>query len=40
MHGPLLLNQEFRTFDFLSPGEGPDYVLPGDEKAKESKPGS
>ena len=28
------LNQEFRTFDFLSPWEGTDYVLPGDEKAK------
>jgi NADH-quinone oxidoreductase subunit C len=29
------LNQEFRSFDFLSPWEGTDYVLPGDEKAKE-----
>jgi NADH-quinone oxidoreductase subunit C len=28
------LNQEFRSFDFLSPWEGADYVLPGDEKAK------
>jgi NADH-quinone oxidoreductase subunit C len=28
------LAQEFRNFDFLSPWEGPDYVLPGDEKAK------
>src|SRR5437588_10360097 len=28
------LAQEFRTFDFLSPWEGPDYPLPGDEKAK------
>src|SRR4029079_3496058 len=27
------LAQEFRNFDFLSPGEGTDYVLPGDEKA-------
>ncbi|MEI9805451.1 MAG: NADH-quinone oxidoreductase subunit C [Pseudolabrys sp.] len=26
------LAQEFRTFDFLSPWEGTDYVLPGDEK--------
>jgi NADH-quinone oxidoreductase subunit C len=25
------LTQEFRTFDFLSPWEGTDYVLPGDE---------
>lgn len=30
------LAQEFRTFDYLSPWEGTDYVLPGDEKA-ESK---
>jgi NADH-quinone oxidoreductase subunit C len=28
------LNQEFRSFDFLSPWEGTDYILPGDEKAK------
>ncbi len=26
------LSQEFRNFDFLSPWEGTDYVLPGDEK--------
>ena len=31
------LAQEFRTFDFLSPWEGTEYVLPGDEKA--GKPG-
>jgi NADH-quinone oxidoreductase subunit C len=30
------LAQEFRTFDFLSPWEGTDYTLPGDEKAKRS----
>jgi NADH-quinone oxidoreductase subunit C len=29
------LNQEMRQFDFLSPWEGVDYVLPGDEKAKQ-----
>ena len=40
VYEPVRLNQEFRTFDFLSPWEGPNYVLPGDEKAKESKPGS
>jgi NADH-quinone oxidoreductase subunit C len=28
------LNQEFRNFDFLSPWEGTEYILPGDEKAK------
>jgi NADH-quinone oxidoreductase subunit C len=31
---PVKLVQEFRTFDYLSPWEGSDYVLPGDEKAK------
>jgi len=30
------LAQEFRNFDFLSPWEGTEYVLPGDEKAKGS----
>jgi NADH-quinone oxidoreductase subunit C len=34
---PVRLTQEFRNFDFLSPWEGPDYPLPGDEKA-EQKP--
>jgi NADH-quinone oxidoreductase subunit C len=34
MYEPVRLAQEFRTFDFLSPWEGTDYVLPGDEKAK------
>lgn len=30
---PVRLTQEMRNFDFASPWEGPDYVLPGDEKA-------
>jgi NADH-quinone oxidoreductase subunit C len=30
---PVKLTQEYRQFDFLSPWEGTDYVLPGDEKA-------
>ena len=34
VYEPVKLNQEFRNFDFLSPWEGADYVLPGDEKAK------
>ena len=34
------LAQEFRSFDFLSPWEGTDYVLPGDEKAKTERKGS
>ena len=37
MYDKVMLNQEFRTFDFLSPWEGTNYVLPGDEKAKEGK---
>ncbi|MCC0056941.1 MAG: NADH-quinone oxidoreductase subunit C [Rhodobiaceae bacterium] len=32
---PVRLAQEFRNFDFLSPWEGTEYVLPGDEKAKD-----
>ena len=34
VYEPVRLNQEFRTFDFLSPWEGADYPLPGDEKAE------
>ena len=32
VYEPVKLTQEFRNFDFLSPWEGTDYVLPGDEK--------
>ena len=35
VYEPVELKQEFRDFDFLSPWEGAEYVLPGDEKAKE-----
>ena len=36
VYEPVQLTQEFRSFDFLSPWEGAiDYVLPGDEKAKD-----
>ncbi|MCG6121170.1 MAG: NADH-quinone oxidoreductase subunit C [Microvirga sp.] len=34
VYEPVKLTQEFRNFDFLSPWEGTEYVLPGDEKAK------
>jgi NADH-quinone oxidoreductase subunit C len=34
VYDPVRLAQEFRNFDFLSPWEGPEYMLPGDEKAK------
>ncbi len=33
VYEPVRLNQEFRKFDFMSPWEGADYPLPGDEKA-------
>ena len=35
VYKPVNLRQEFRNFDFLSPWEGTEYVLPGDEKAKQ-----
>ncbi|MEO1647370.1 MAG: NADH-quinone oxidoreductase subunit C [Pseudomonadota bacterium] len=35
VYEPVELAQDMRTFDFLSPWEGSDYVLPGDEKAAE-----
>ena len=34
---PVQLTQEFRSFDFLSPWEGGEYALPGDEKASPAK---
>jgi len=33
VYEPVRLQQEFRSFDFLSPWEGMDKILPGDEKA-------
>ena len=33
VYQPVQLAQDFRSFEFLSPWEGTDYVLPGDEKA-------
>lgn len=35
VYEPIKLIQDFRNFDFLSPWEGADYVLPGDEKAEQ-----
>ena len=35
VYQPVELAQDFRSFDFMSPWEGADYVLPGDEKAAE-----
>ncbi|XAP77305.1 NADH-quinone oxidoreductase subunit C [Citromicrobium bathyomarinum] len=33
VYEPVELAQDLRQFDFMSPWEGADYVLPGDEKA-------
>ena len=33
VYEPVKLVQEYRNFDYLSPWEGANYVLPGDEKA-------
>ncbi len=36
VYEPVELAQELRQFDFMSPWEGAEYVLPGDEKAATS----
>ena len=36
VYEPVKLAQDLRSFDFMSPWEGADYVLPGDEKAAQS----
>ena len=38
VYEPVELAQDFRTFEFMSPWEGANYVLPGDEKAAEVPP--
>jgi len=40
VYEPVSLPQDFRTFDFLMPWEGPEYHLPGDEKATGEAPGA
>lgn len=35
VYEPVSLVQEYRQFDFMSPWEGADYILPGDEKGDE-----
>jgi NADH-quinone oxidoreductase subunit C len=37
VYEPVRLQQDFRSFDFLSPWEGMDKILPGDEKAGEGQ---
>ncbi|PZU60989.1 MAG: NADH-quinone oxidoreductase subunit C [Sphingobium sp.] len=38
VYEPVRLAQDFRSFDFMSPWEGAQYVLPGDEKAAVPPP--
>ena len=40
VYEPVKLAQDFRSFDFLSPWEGAQYILPGDEKAHGEAPGA
>jgi NADH-quinone oxidoreductase subunit C len=37
VYEPVSLVQEYRQFDFMSPWEGAEYILPGDEKEAEAK---
>ena len=34
VYDPVSLVQEYRQFDFMSPWEGAEYILPGDDKAE------
>jgi len=36
VYEPVSLVQEYRQFDFMSPWEGAEYILPGDDKAEEA----
>lgn len=36
VYEPVSLTQEYRQFDFMSPWEGAEYILPGDEKKDAS----
>jgi NADH-quinone oxidoreductase subunit C len=38
VYEPVKLTQEYRLFDFMSPWEGAEYILPGDDKARGAKP--
>ncbi|WP_114966783.1 NADH-quinone oxidoreductase subunit C [Alkalilacustris brevis] len=39
VYEPVNLVQEYRQFDFMSPWEGAEYILPGDDKAQGEKGG-
>ncbi len=38
VYEPVKLAQDFRSFDFMSPWEGAEYILPGDEKVAATPP--
>jgi NADH-quinone oxidoreductase subunit C len=40
VYEPVSLSQDFRDFDFMSPWEGAEYIIPGDEKAQPEAPGA
>jgi NADH-quinone oxidoreductase subunit C len=40
VYEPVALAQDFRNFEFMSPWEGAEYILPGDEKAQPEAPGA
>jgi NADH-quinone oxidoreductase subunit C len=40
VYEPVDLPQDFRSFDFLMPWQGPEYRLPGDEKAMPEEAGA
>ena len=40
VYEPVTLAQDFRNFDFMSPWEGAEYIIPGDEKAQPEAPGA
>ena len=39
IYEPVRLVQDYRQFDFMSPWEGAEYILPGDEKPGDAKTG-
>lgn len=40
VYEPVRLAQDFRSFDFMSPWEGAEYILPGDEKVHPQQAGA
>ncbi len=40
VYEPVRLAQDYRNFDFMSPWEGAEYILPGDEKGSPQAPGA